>query len=967
MTLNGWQERLTEHFSSLQGRLDVPDRPVFALEHGLADVELKDIVGCLREHIRFTGPANGHWLVWAVFAAEVGYKFAGDQYWQTFASELPGWTTHEDRYFIRDAFIRFNRRFGGAKPSGPWANNFTIICWPIANAILPKDLQRHLASVLYEIRYLFTRLVIETPKTLGELIDAHSIWTSSRFKQFAGQHELLGRIASALLLSGQEDSKQLILPETLRRITSDLQVEQRSREWLHDARQKANSVTFHGMRSMGQTLGPRSLKASPLDGGTESLIDGDGIPHEVLDLTVTQTADGIWALRAVFPNFSEALQTYPQFMRIFSSQRSFVHGADRPFFPPKFFLFGRRQVTLQSLPENSTAFLKFEDSVDGLTAFLDNICPVPQFKRLLFRLRDDGTAFRTRSPLLRPGHRYLCIAPNNINQGPTLLGSRTVKVSCRGLSGTLIDVPDYVSSFYHEEAAKLGFEVANGLSVRPLAYPAAEWDGEGTVTWFEESPKLLSISTDFETSSLTIHIFGKTVSQTENVGFSKDVPLFLDLSDLGVGEYQLSVAARLPVGGEIRTGTLLIRIAQQQAKDLDPRRSQGFAVLASPPLPTLEELWSGVAELDLYGPPGALLKCHFHFYVDADARHRLLDWPAPPLVLPVSSEQWKRYLDSIKDNKKVRDAYGASVSCTVTFRSPELGEIDLECERVFTPFRWLTKRSNGAYRLQLIQNDTTDNVSASYAAFSSPQQFTKVELPLRADLVTQNAGGLYLANRGDTSIAVVIPPFPITSFVDLEGKILRLPPVTVPQQLSSLASTIKVWCEAQLIGDLLSSRKHNATVQSLRTCLVESMCGGAWVALEEDVRQQRKTLDVLAGKLGGMQASILARAALAGSVESMEITPSEIVEQLIQEMHANSPAATTEDTERPDQLREFVSTMLRYLRIEDTSIDPLPTFSPECASFAFHHQWLSRLARFILFAKAVSTRVAPAFSVVGAL
>src|SRR5580704_3231896 len=141
MTLNSWQERLTEHFRSLQERIGERQRPIFALEHNLDEDELNNLRESLREHVRWTGPASGHWLVWAVFAAEVGYKFAGDQYWQTFASELPGWSAHEDRYFIRDAFLWFRKHYNGAKPSGPWASNFTIICWPIAHAILPKDLQ----------------------------------------------------------------------------------------------------------------------------------------------------------------------------------------------------------------------------------------------------------------------------------------------------------------------------------------------------------------------------------------------------------------------------------------------------------------------------------------------------------------------------------------------------------------------------------------------------------------------------------------------------------------------------------------------------------------------------------------------------------------------------------------------------------------------------------------------------------
>jgi hypothetical protein len=336
------------------------------------------------------------------------------------------------------------------------------------------------------------------------------------------------------------------------------------------------------------------------------------------------------------------------------------------------------------------------------------------------------------------------------------------------------------------------------------------------------------------------------------------------------------------------------------------------------------------------------------------------------LVLPVSSEEWEHYLGLVKDNKKVRDAYDASVSCTVTFRSPELGKIDLECERAFTPFRWLTKQSNGAYRIQLLQNDTTDKVSVSYAAFSNPQQFAKVEMPVRGDFITHKAGGLYSANRGDASIAVVIPPFSITSFVDLEAQILRLPPVTTPQQLSILASTTKVWCEAQLTGDLISRRKHNAAVVSLRTCLIESLCGGAWVALEENVRQQRKSLDVLAVKLGLMQVSGPARAALAGLVEYFEITPSELADQLLQELRENSSATNTKVRDFPEQTRDFIMTLLRYLRVEDISINPLPPFSLECASFAFNHQWLVRLARFILFAKSVLTRLTPAFSVVGA-
>src|SRR5260370_27664343 len=91
MTLNGWQQRLTDHFAALRkmNSANGVTRPIFALEHGLADEELIDLTAGLREHTRWTRPANQHWLVCVVYAAEVGYKFAGDQYWQTFAEALP--------------------------------------------------------------------------------------------------------------------------------------------------------------------------------------------------------------------------------------------------------------------------------------------------------------------------------------------------------------------------------------------------------------------------------------------------------------------------------------------------------------------------------------------------------------------------------------------------------------------------------------------------------------------------------------------------------------------------------------------------------------------------------------------------------------------------------------------------------------------------------------------------------------
>lgn len=961
MTLNGWQQRLVEHFGSLYLRTRENSRPIFTIEHGLSDSELAELISSLQEHVRWTGPARGHWLVWAVFASEVGYKFAGDQYWQTFAAQLPGWTKHEDRYFIKDAFQKFRRDFGGAQPSGAWANNFTIICWPIVHAVLPKDLQRHLASVLYETRHLFTRPLIETPDALGEFIDAHSLWASSRFKQFASQHDLVGRIASALLRSVADDSDALLSQSTLTRITADLQQEQRSREWLHNARQKADSLTFHGTRG-GSTLhgATRSENSLGLNGkgNEEPLFDAE-IREQRVDLVAIPVDESMWDLKAVLPDFSALLQATPQFNQVFSTQRSFISGAERSFFPPKYFLFGRRQVVLKSPPSANKPFLRFDNSVPGLSFFLDSVCSIPPFDKLIFRIRDDGTAILAKTTLLRPGHRYLIINSDRVPAGPTLQGSRRVAISCSGIRATVIDVPEYVTSFFHEDASKLGFQVASGLAVRPVGYPAASWDGEGSMEWIVGTPMLLWISADVEVSRLTLHVFGGGISQTQMVPSPDLGGVFVDLEHLPIGEYQFIISARLPFLDDIQSDTILIEVKPPQEKQLDPKRSQRFSVVASPPIPTLEELWRGRATLDLYGPAGARLGCQFHFYSDGDCKNRLLYWAAPELKLPVSSEQWEEYFDQVQQDSNIRSAYDAAEVCRIVFRSASLGMITLECEREFTPFRLLVKRSASAYRLKLLQNDSTEDVSLHLATFEAPNHAISVSNAFKGEITASETGGLYFAERQSIYTEVVIPPIRVKSFAGLNSPILRLTPVNSPDLLSVLATSLKRWSEAQLVGDVLSSRRRQAAISSLQTCFVESVCGGAWVAIEEDVHQGRKSLDVLAAKLGSAQGSSIARLAISGSRQYLEMGSGELVNRLVESwLRISNRVQEPIDSDR-------IAKLYRYLRIEGGTADPLPELPRDYSSFALNNPSFIRLMRFAAFAETMAMCSTKVFVIAG--
>jgi len=251
MTLNDWQRKLESHFSQLhQRRLTHPsaDPVLYALEHGLNEGDVAELGREIHEWLKFTGPAHRHFLAWAVYSAEIGYQYSGEEYWTTFCRLTPNWQDSQNsRDHIRSAFEEFRRKFNATKPQGPWAEKFTIICWPITHAILPKDFQRELAYVLYELRGSFTPQLLHSPELLGERIEGAASNSGSRFREFAENHVLVGQIATALLLSDKDKEKALILASTLDRIAADLDENQRSKNWLRDARRRADQIRIRGL------------------------------------------------------------------------------------------------------------------------------------------------------------------------------------------------------------------------------------------------------------------------------------------------------------------------------------------------------------------------------------------------------------------------------------------------------------------------------------------------------------------------------------------------------------------------------------------------------------------------------------------------------------------------------------------------------------------------------------------------
>lgn len=309
-----WHRALDEHFLRLRAARDEksPGKLLFALEHGLSASEVTELQELFREAIALGRPPRGVWLPSVIYAAEFGYRYCGDEYWQTFEVETPGWRDHVERAYVRNAFEEFHKLYGGAKPTGRWAQQFSIIAWPITHAVLPTDLQVQLARLLYEYRHALSAELVEDYSALGYKLAARARGYTSRFQNFAQNTALLGQVAAALLLP-QEAQASLLLRPTLERIVADLNAERHAKRWLQDARRNVDLVTRRGFGRHEQTRSNRTIN-------TER-------SARLADPRLSLRRDGRdWTVRLELPDLTPLGQRFPDLLASLATMRCRVAG-----------------------------------------------------------------------------------------------------------------------------------------------------------------------------------------------------------------------------------------------------------------------------------------------------------------------------------------------------------------------------------------------------------------------------------------------------------------------------------------------------------------------------------------------------------------------------------------------------------------------------------------------------------------
>jgi hypothetical protein len=826
MGLRDWNTRLDEHFDELRKQRNAAggDRPIFALEHGLSPADLQDLEKDIRQHIAQAAPGQEHALPWIVYAAEIGYRYEGDEYWQTFEAETPGWLKFGRRSWIRDRFIEFSKRFGGAKPTGPWAEWFKNICWPITHAILPQYLQQQMAEILYELRHTFTANVFESPAALGRMISAGSLNATSRFQILAQDTLLVGQIATALLIQPGRDSRSLILPSTLKRIGEDLEVERQARQWLLAARTSAERAQLRGLTR--EPIG--RVRPASVDSAREQIAELAIEPRLTLE-----PADGTWEVWLEIPDLSPLIRRFPALQTVLAQSRCTVAGSSgRPLWQGRL-LRGPQRVRLEKWPNAAEPLLRFEHSAPELDYLLRTDCLLRPGPRWLFRLASDGRGYELQRLLVRTDRTYVLLTTADAAvQGE---GITVTSVACAGVQAVRLDVPAAVSDGWLSRLRRLGLSEIRAVDVWPAGLSAASWNGDGRAEWLTSDPFCLAVRADHPVEALRLTLDDEHAA-LELSGIPEGATTFLELPPLSAGTHRLSVAVA-DTATQIEDGYLEI-VVRAPRPWVPGVSSQGaLMVLLDPSAPSLEQLWDGRASVEIHGPAGREVRCSASLF-----RHKaatpLVQRRLPPLPLPVTTGTWQEHFEKFfRRLPDVQSFYEQAQHCVIDLSGDEVGRFSVSCEREFTPLRWAVGRSGAEFALTLV-----DEASSDTSAVVTKYNFETPDIGEALDSFGRRqpvppTGGMYVARTGDYSRAVILPPTTLRSFADL-----RVSPRVTARDASAegvlgILSLATVWHGARLAGDhLLAATRRRDAVTALLERSFSLLGGDSWGRAESQSR-----------------------------------------------------------------------------------------------------------------------------------
>jgi hypothetical protein len=838
MPLEECQERLERHFTQLAAARSKSGFPLFALEHGLTEDEFQEIGKLLRSRLAAGLRLGPHWLVWVVYATELGYDYDGDEYWRSFEERTPQWRERVSRNQLRIWFTKFQATYHGVKPSGPWADWFSIIAWPITHAILPKYLQLQFAKTLYDLRYRLARLEALSPGAVGQLLATNAWEASSRFREFLQQTELTGRIVLALLGDRKAEGQSPIYEPTLVRLVADLEKVQSAREWLKATRRfVADRLKGAGRASVGYSTGRPD---EPLrQGGAVAL--SPGIRPALM---LRRSGSSSWSVVLDIPSFASVARLHPDLRQFLKTTRCKIAGAGNTWLPMGWLICGAQKRVLKSWPGADAPLIEFERPNRILDHLVGNETRLSSGPVWLCRINADGLAHEIIGRIVRPNQKYILLSEAALPADHPLLAP--CRLDCDGINAVVLSMPDTLSSDNMNWLQQLGLQVARTVRIWPAGLPGRGWDGEGHSEWLTTESPCFGIVHDhpLDAYSLCLNNGAETLIEAGRVGS----PVFVRIPPLSAGKHTLSVKARrgnqasaIP-SSPAAEGVVTLEVREPEPWIPGVTLHSGLAISLDPHDPSLDTFWEGNVAISIQGPEGHHITCA----IDLAAANgsELLSEQIGTFDLPVAPGDWLKKFRRFVNNEGRAWTYLEAASGRFVIRGDELGEYALRLERDVKPVRWVCRNAHHVTTIRLIDDTGRDHV-ATCRFFSLRRPAKSINLDMNSMLSgfpIEPPGGLFVAQHGDFLDTIIVSTFTadrsMASTSQIEGGFRGL--VIEPDlhdldggtiRVKDILDLLRLWSEARLVGPLVGIRRIRI-IDRVVNRLYSRLCGSRWVEAE---------------------------------------------------------------------------------------------------------------------------------------
>lgn len=255
--------------------------PVFMIEHGLSTdglSRIRDLLwGALERDPNLSSPHwNWSYLPLLAVTAEAGYRYrgTGTDFWPVVEQDLHLIAGSAFRSALVRLFELGHREFNLAKPgNSAWERHFPLIAWPIANALVPLELQPQLARALRQA--LRAGISGNDPEALHQhLVQIAVGQASRRFENWLQQTDTASEVMRRLLYPASDGCLSGVI---LERIDRDLRKDAGASRAIYEARR----ITERKSRSVASLPPARYVLTLKERSPTHLLVRGPVLPAEV--------------------------------------------------------------------------------------------------------------------------------------------------------------------------------------------------------------------------------------------------------------------------------------------------------------------------------------------------------------------------------------------------------------------------------------------------------------------------------------------------------------------------------------------------------------------------------------------------------------------------------------------------------------------------------------------------------------